>query len=439
MKKSLLSKLTNNLALKIISVIIAIVIWYAVVKTDDPVETTSYAVQVEVLNESYIANGKQSYTIDDEYRTVTVYITDNRSILQGITSDDISVTADLTQIVDLERDPVMVPLDVSCPDTDKDNVTLSRTTIPIVIEDIDNLEFPIVVDTQNTTPNKNYEVGTLTPSVDKITISGPKSLVSSIDTVLARVDVSSMSTSGDRKAKIVLLDKDQNEMQESTLSALSFSKDVDDIYVTVDLWKVLSGIKLKASCSGTPASGYQVAGITVLPSEITLVGDENAEKTLEDQNDTLQIPAELLNAEGASEDFETQVDLKELLSDHMRLSSNTNEQATVYVTILPDNSKEFTLDVDEIDLAGLASDLTVSYEQTSIAVKVEGTTSSISDLKASEIKASINLQGKTAGDYEVPVDITLPNGYVLVEETNITVHVKEKAETLESTEEAPAS
>lgn len=115
MKTNLLSKLTKNLALKIISVVIAIVIWYVVVDFNDPIETESYSVRIEVTNESYISNGKQIYRIADEYKTVTVYIKGNRSKLKRVQSGNIKVTADLTQIVDLERDPVTVPLQASCP------------------------------------------------------------------------------------------------------------------------------------------------------------------------------------------------------------------------------------------------------------------------------------------------------------------------------------
>ena len=42
MKKNLLAKLTENLALKIISVIIAIAIWYVVVDYNDPVIQRSF-------------------------------------------------------------------------------------------------------------------------------------------------------------------------------------------------------------------------------------------------------------------------------------------------------------------------------------------------------------------------------------------------------------
>ena len=59
MKTNLLSKLTKNLALKIISVVIAIVIWYVVVDFNDPIETESYSVRIEVTNESIFPMGSR--------------------------------------------------------------------------------------------------------------------------------------------------------------------------------------------------------------------------------------------------------------------------------------------------------------------------------------------------------------------------------------------
>ena len=110
--KKFLGSFRNNIGLKLISVVIAIVIWYVVVDIDDPVETNTYMVKITVANEAFIASGKEMYHIDDANKTVGVYIRAHRSTLRNISEEDITVTADFTQIVDLYRDPVMVPLSV---------------------------------------------------------------------------------------------------------------------------------------------------------------------------------------------------------------------------------------------------------------------------------------------------------------------------------------
>lgn len=96
MRSRFLNKLKENLGLKLLSILIAVVIWYVVVDINDPVETQSYSVKITVENDSYISNGKQVYHIDDSYKTVTVYLKGNRSVLKEVSAEDITVTADLT-------------------------------------------------------------------------------------------------------------------------------------------------------------------------------------------------------------------------------------------------------------------------------------------------------------------------------------------------------
>ena len=192
MRSRFLNKLKENLGLKLLSILIAVVIWYVVVDINDPVETQSYSVKITVENDSYISNGKQVYHIDDSYKTVTVYLKGNRSVLKEVSAEDITVTADLTQIVDMDTDPVMVPLSASCPGISASNITLSRQAIPITIETVDSREFPVTVDVGDSEPGTNFEVGETTPNPEKVVITGAASIVDSIDTVVAKIDVTGM-------------------------------------------------------------------------------------------------------------------------------------------------------------------------------------------------------------------------------------------------------
>lgn len=108
-------KILNNLPLKIISVIIAIVIWYVVTSVSDPIVTRTFPdIPVQITNESYIAEGKKTYQISEQYQSIAVSIRGNRSVVNDITEDDITVTADLTQIVTMDTDPVYVPVTAVC-------------------------------------------------------------------------------------------------------------------------------------------------------------------------------------------------------------------------------------------------------------------------------------------------------------------------------------
>ena len=126
------AKLFQNMTLKMASLAGAIIIWLIIMKINDPVVTRIiYDVPVNVVNTSYIESMGLSYKISDGYDTIAVTVRGNRSLVESLTASRFNVTADLTQIISLETDPVMVPLTVYCPSISSENLTASPRNINI--------------------------------------------------------------------------------------------------------------------------------------------------------------------------------------------------------------------------------------------------------------------------------------------------------------------
>ena len=421
-------KLANNLSLKVISVLIACVIWILVSGTVDPVRTNvRYSgVKVEVKNDGYILDAGKSYQIADEYQTVTVYVTGKKSVVEGRT--DIAVEADLTQIVNMDTNPAYVPVTLkSVSGISEEDVTIIPKTIPVTIEDTATKEF-LVTGMSTGTPGSGYVVGECTTDPEKIQIQGPESVVNKIKSVVATVSADGMTMDATKKAKITLIDQNGEPMSEEYLQFFNIS---DDHYVNVlmKLWRV----QIKANYSGTPAKGYQVDKITTTPETISIAGSEAALKKLEDNGNTLEIPGELINVDGINSDLEANVKLSALISeeDELKIPEEVGQSVAVKVSILPYGSREYNLKTDAIQIQGLASDLRASYNKDEISIRVKGTEENLDALKTGDIKAVIDLTGKTAGEYTIPVTITLPDGYEQVEEVQATVQLNQADKTSE--------
>ena len=123
--------LGNNLGLKLLSVFVAILIWLMVVNVDDPEKTKAFVIpeqriqmtNVEEAQASAEQNqdGKKVYSVvrdDDESGNVTVYVTARRSVLDKITSADITVSANM-QNMTLQN---TVPYEVTVPGVKRENV-----------------------------------------------------------------------------------------------------------------------------------------------------------------------------------------------------------------------------------------------------------------------------------------------------------------------------
>lgn len=438
-------KILNNLPLKIISIIIAIIIWYVVTSVSDPIVTRTFSdIPVQITNASYIAEGRKTYQVSEQYQSIAVSIKGNRSVVNGVTADDITVTADLTQIVTMDTDPVYVPVTAVCSGiSSNSNVTIhtQTATIPIEIEDVDSAQFPISVDVGDTQPAKEYEIGEQTADPDTITISGPESLIQKISSVVAKVDVSGMSQSGTVKGTLVVIDKNLDEMSETQMNFLTFETGSREVDVNIVLWRKQTGIQLEAEYTGTPEHGYQVTDITTTPEEITVAGSDEALSALAANGNKLTIPAELINIDGQSSDTDITVDIGDVLNDDsdMMITSSA-ETVTVHVSILPNGSQEYQLDVDQIQRKNLGSNLTVQYDQTQIPVRIKASDEDLETFDISQVTASIDFSGLSAGDYQVPVRIDLPDDYELVSggddengEATVTVHLREKTDTSAST------
>ena len=231
--------LTNNWALKILSIIVAVLIWYLVVQVSNPYTRQPYDVPVEILNESYIVSGKKTFRIDDQYRTLRVTVGANQSTLKKLDVSKIRLTADLTQIVDMTSSPVYVPVNVSVDLTgiDEKNITLSRTTIPITIEDIENATFDVEADCEGK-PGSGYEVGTVSLNPATVNISGPESIIDIIGRVVAKINVNGMKEDGIETAEFKIYDKNGTEFTEKTMDYLTFDNGMTpQINAEISLWK----------------------------------------------------------------------------------------------------------------------------------------------------------------------------------------------------------
>ncbi len=413
-------KIANNLSLKILSVAIAILIWLLVVNADNPIGTKSFVIgDVQLLNEAYLdADGKMCMQ-DDKQESIRVTIKTNRKTLDRITASDIKAVADLQQAVSLNTDPVMVPITVSCDKVLPDNIEVTPQNLSIHIEDKDTQEFVVNVTTNNTKPDKGYEVGTLTSNPEKLKITGPTSLINKIDKVNASVDVDGASEDVTEETDVKIIDKNGEEFTDTDMAYLNISK----VSVTARLWKVRPEVRIKAEYEGTPADGYEVESISTTPNVISVAGSDEALSALEEQNNTITIPSSATDVSGKDSDYEVKINISDYLSQGLKLTSDSSEDVFVRVNILPQGSSVCEVPTKNIKVENAPESMQVAFDTAKIEIRIKKTEEDLSDLKESDIKASIDLKNKTEGSFEVPVKIEIPEGYELVDEVTTGVEI----------------
>ena len=415
-------KLTDNLSLKIMSVAIAIVVWLIVVNIDNPVGTNYYTItDVELINKEYVESsdtiGKMCMP-EENQDSVKVAITASKKVRDRIRLSDITAVADLQQAVSLDTDPVMVPITVTCSAAGvlPSDIKVTPQNLTVNLDEKETQEFVVNVSKGDTKPGKDYEVGSLTASPEKIRITGPKTLVNKIDKVNATIALDGNTEDYTQEVNLTIYDKNQETLSESEMNSLRIENNAK-VVVTAKLWKIRTGVKISAGYVGTPASGYQVGSVKTVPDTISVAGNTEGLESLSENDNMITIPADRIDISGESKDVERKISLKNLLPDNVKLTSDSSEDVWVTVSILPVGSQEFDLPTKNIEVKNKPDNLQVTFETAQIALRIKSESEDLEDLNINEdVKAEIDLKDKEAGNYKVPVKLSLPDGYEMVED-----------------------
>lgn len=415
-------KLTDNLSLKIMSVAIAIVVWLIVVNIDNPVGTNYYTItDVELINKEYVESsdtiGKMCMP-EENQDSVKVAITASKKVRDRIRLSDITAVADLQQAVSLDTDPVMVPITVTCSAAGvlPSDIKVTPQNLTVNLDEKETQEFVVNVSKGDTKPGKDYEVGSLTASPEKIRITGPKTLVNKIDKVNATIALDGNTEDYTQEVNLTIYDKNQETLSESEMNSLRIENNAK-VVVTAKLWKIRTGVKISAGYVGTPASGYQVGSVKTVPDTISVAGNTEGLESLSENDNMITIPADRIDISGESKDVERKISLKNLLPDNVKLTSDSSEDVWVTVSILPVGSQEFDLPTKNIEVKNKPDNLQVTFETAQIALRIKSESENLADLNIDEdVKAEIDLKDKEAGNYKVPVKLSLPDGYEMVED-----------------------
>ena len=420
-------KITDNIPLKIMSVAVAVVVWLIVVNIDNPVGTNYYTLNnVELINKEYVESsdtiGKMCMP-EQSQDSIRVAITTTKKIRDRIKVTDISAVADLQQAVSLDTNPVMVPITVTCsiPGVSANDIKVTPQNLSVNLDEKETQEFVVNVSRGDTKPGKDYEVGSLTANPEKVRITGPKTLINKIDKVNAAIDLDGNTQDFSQDVNLTIIDKNQEPLSDSEMNSLRIENNAK-VVVTARLWKIRQGVGISAGYVGTPADGYQVGSVKTVPDTISVAGSTEGLESLAQNDNVITIPADSIDISGESKDVEKKINLSNLLPDNVKLTSDSSEDVWVTVSILPVGSREFDIPTKSIEVKNKPDDLQVTFETAQIAVRIKSDENDMDDLNAQkDIKASIDLNGKEEGNYEVPVKIVLPDGYETVEDVTTEV------------------
>ena len=418
MGNKILKTLTKNLGFKILAVVFAFILWLVVYNTDDPTITVSYTTTVTVENASVVTDMNKCYEVLNGTNTVSFAVTAKRSVLNKLEDTDFTAVADMNRmIVNEDGDKANVPIEII---SKRSNSSLKYNEknkyLEVSLEDLMKRRFIITADTSGKVAD-GYALGEVTvtnPNV--LNVSGPASIVNKIDSVVATIDVDGMSMNLSDNVIPALYDADGQEIDTTKLK-------LSNTTVTISA-KILSvkEIPLVFSTSGVPYGDNRVVEISSKPETIKVKGSSTTLNPLS----SLNIPGDVLNVSGASEDITTTIDISEYLPDGVELVNASDATVTVTVRIEAYELKKFNLSTSQINVNGLDSNYDLSFDQSTVAVTVSGLKNDLNKLNTSQLSASIDVTDLGVGTHQVNLDLNLDEDNYAYQTITVTIEIKDK-------------
>ena len=335
-------KLSQNLALKAISVVLAFVIWLMVVNVSQPEVSGSQLVEIKVENANRLTDADKTYKTDT--RNVRISYRVRLPQQSRISAENFHAYIDLADYSVTGAVPVYVDVDDSVANLISD-VSLNPMVVHVDTEDIQRKRFDIVTATKGRTA-EGYMAGEVSFNPDYVYVTGPVSEVGQISEVGIEVDVTEANSALTGEAPIHFYDANGNEIKlDDRVSA-----NRETISYELPVYRIKS-LSIVAEASGTPAEGYALEQVETNPAFVDVYGDE----AVLSQYTSIRIPASEISVNGASATVTHSIDITKYLPEGLRLAQpGTEISIAARIRKLPETT-EGTDQSEESTEAGLSN------------------------------------------------------------------------------------
>lgn len=409
MLKKITKLITNNFGLKILAVLFSIALWLVVVNIDDPKTTRTFTTTVSVENGNYLTGIGKYYEIVNNTSTVTFKASGKRSYLERMSNSDFRAVADMEAIENMSR----VPIDIT-PQRYTSNVSVTNKTyyLEVEVEDLRSESFVIAVETVGEVGNQKA-LGSVSISPNILRVSGPSSVVEMVDKVIARVDVTNMTSDMIDSVIPVLYDAKGNEMNTSELSF-----NMQSVTASVQILDT-KDVTINFQTSGTPPEGYEYIGIDYSPQTVRVKGQVAVLNTM----NSITVPKEVLDLTDATEDIVKTVDVSSYLPEGVTLVDSEQAKIDVRVKLERHERRNFKVPTANITVTNLSDEYTVEFLDDEVEIELEGLSTDLDELDPGTLTGSIDASGMTDGEHKLNLELNLDGRFVLVKSATVTVDI----------------
>lgn len=404
------NKILSHIDLKILSLVIAILVWVVVANVDDYKTTKQISgIEIEFINGSAITERNKVYEVP-EGTTIDVIVKGRRSVVENLSRDDFKAVADLSKMS--VTNAVIVEVSALRSAVDKE-ISIAYTNNAVIVEVEDKVEkqFPITV-RANSSVAEGYAISNKTATPNLITVKGAESVVNTIEQVIVNVNVS--------RAKETITAIGEPVFLNYSGEAIDLSKieyDVSSVEVTVDIQKTKE-LRVNVKTKGEPKSGYVISSVDYQPTTILVVGDTVDLARVE------EILIDDVDVTGSSDTVETSVQIADYLPSGITLAQDVEE---IMIKVLVEKVRERTMTIrpDDINIIGEKNGYEyIISEDEPLEVQVSGLKETIDNLQVHDLIPNIDVSDYGVGTHEIVLGLRDMTGVTIDGDCVVEVEIK---------------
>jgi len=381
--------LSNNLGLKIASVVFAVILWGFVMTEINPPREKEFK-DIDLRYENSNALSEKELTIkgslEDILNQVTITVEADPDYLYLITEENINAYVDLSVINQSGEQSVAIKATSSIGTV----VDISPRTVTMNVEDYITKTVPVAYEIKNA-PGEDYYVSEPMITPESVDISGARSFVEKVVSAVCYIDMHEVTE--DVRESVLLVLRDENG---EILEPADYNEESPSVIVDVNVMpQKRVPINLKGAIIGLEdvAEGYIVTDYYIEPTTVLVAAEQSILDTI------LQVQVESIDISGAKSDLSIETNIKQL-SD--AVITNESQTLTVHVEIAAEETTQIFESV-AVEVRNLDEGLVATVVPKTVRVVITDEALLMTNLRNRDLKLYIDVDGLKPGEYSVPI------------------------------------
>ncbi len=377
-------------ALAIVSLIAALILWIIVTEAETPRRQLEFGASIEVKPVN-VPDGLAVARITPP--AVRIRISTDDETLERLSTADFRVEVDLGGLRDGSAELVVVARVTS--NLEVDIVEVQQSLVTVELEPSATKQVPVVANVVGEVAS-GFRLSSIDPDPGVVRVTGAVSLVGSITSAVAEINLDELQASVDQQVFLTVRDSRGVDIRGVLIEPIMI-----DIKVTISQQEVTLPLSVIPDVQGDVADGFNIIGISVSPSVVSVQGAVEAIRGL------TTLMTEPINVDNLTADITMTVELR--LPSGIKVDP---ESVTVVLSIAATQG-EIALTVAP-RVTGLGEGLTANLQTSSLLLILSGDLPTLKELNASLVSATVTVLDLEPGVHVLTPTILTPPGVEVV-------------------------